>query len=359
MKILLSTLEYPPHQGGVANYYYNLKENWPEPDKFLVIDNNNDKLLCKKELPLRWMKSLFSIYSDYKKRKANYLLVGQILPLGISALILKVLFNIDYGIIIHGMDFSYALKTKRKKIITKMILKRAKHIISANTYTKDLILKFLPELKDKLSVVNPGVELEQVDMLALDLLKKDYNLSDKIVIYSLGRLVKRKGFDSVIKAIDSLDKNVKEKLVYVISGSGKEENNLKKQAQDKDFDIIFTGSISNDKKWPWLYLCDIFTMPSRNINGDFEGFGIVFLEAALSKAPAIGSLSGGIKDAIVDNKSGFLVHENDIKALADKIKLLVNNKELRQKMGNYAHTRAKNEFNWSKQAKLFYNILNK
>jgi phosphatidylinositol alpha-1,6-mannosyltransferase len=196
-------------------------------------------------------------------------------------------------------------------------------------------------------------------MLALDLLKKDYNLSDKIVIYSLGRLVKRKGFDSVIKAIDSLDKNVKEKLVYVISGSGKEENNLKKQAQDKDFDIIFTGSISNDKKWPWLYLCDIFTMPSRNINGDFEGFGIVFLEAALSKAPAIGSLSGGIKDAIVDNKSGFLVHENDIKALADKIKLLVNNKELRQKMGNYAHTRAKNEFNWSKQAKLFYNILNK
>jgi len=359
MRILLCTLEYPPHQGGVANYYYNLKKHWPEADNFLVLDNNNNELLSKKRLPLRWLKSLFSIYNYYKKKKADYLLIGQILPLGTVALILKTLFNINYGLVIHGMDFSYAIKTKRKKVITKKILRKAKHIISANTYTKDLILKFLPELKDKIRIVNPGVKAEKVDMQTVETIKKDYNLENKIIIYSLGRLVKRKGFDSVIKAIDSLDKSIKESLVYVVSGSGAEEDNLKKQAQNKDFNIIFTGSISDTKKWSWLHLCNIFVMPSKDINGDFEGFGIVFLESALSKTPAIGSLSGGIKDAIKDGDSGFLVAENDIKALADKIKILVNNKKLRQEMGNYAYLRANDKFNWSKQARLFYNIINK
>jgi len=359
MRILLSTLEYPPQQGGVANYYYNLKKHWPEADNFLLISNNNNELLYKKKLPLRWLKSLFSIYNYYKKKKADYLLIGQVLPLGTVALILKALFNINYVVVIHGMDFSYAIRGKRKRIITQKILKNAKHIISANSYTKDLIVNFLPELKEKTSVVNPGVEAEKVDMQTVEILKNNYSLENKIIIYSLGRLVKRKGFDTVIEAIDSLDKSIKERLAYVISGSGEKENDLKKQAEDKDFSIIFTGAISNTKKWSWLYLCDIFTMPSRNINGDFEGFGIVFLESALSKAPAIGSLSGGIKDAIDDGRSGFLVQENNISALADKIKILVTNEKLRQEMGNYAYTRARDKFNWSRQTKLFYNILNK
>jgi phosphatidylinositol alpha-1,6-mannosyltransferase len=358
MKILLCTLEYPPQQGGVANYYYNLKKYWPDSANFLVLNNNNNELLCKKRLPLKWLKSLFSIYSYYKKKKIDYLLIGQILPLGTIALILKSFFNINYGVVIHGMDFTYALKTKRKMFITKKILKKAKHIISANNYTKDLIVNFLPELKDKISVINPGVEAKKVDKEILKRIKNDYNIENKIIIYSLGRLVKRKGFDTVIKAIDTLDKSIKDKIVYIISGSGVEEDNLKKQAKNKDFNIIFTGSVSNIEKWSWLYLCDIFVMPSKNINGDFEGFGIVFLESALSKTPAIGSLSGGIKDAIADGSSGFLVAENDIKGLADKIKILVNNKKLRAEMGNYAYIRAKAKFNWSKQARLFYNIIN-
>ncbi|MCF7795009.1 glycosyltransferase family 4 protein [Patescibacteria group bacterium] len=359
MKILLSTLEYPPHQGGVANYYYNLKKYWPEKDKFLVINNNDNELLCKRKLPLRWIKSLFSIYNYYKKNKIDYLLVGQILPLGTTALILKILFNINYGVVIHGMDFSYALKSKRKAIITKIILKKATNIISANTYTKDLVLSKFSKLNKKISVVNPGVEVEKIDIEMIEKIKTEYNLENKIIIYSLGRLVKRKGFDNVIKAINSLDKNIKKKIVYVISGTGFEMNNLKKQAENKDFNIIFTDSISNTEKWSWLNLCDIFVMPSRNINGDFEGFGIVFLEAALNSSPAISSLSGGIKDAIEDGSSGYLVKENNINALAKKIEVLVNNEKLRDEMGNYAYTRAKEKFNWSKQAQLFYNILNK
>jgi|AntRauTorckE6833_2_1112554.scaffolds.fasta_scaffold00062_21 phosphatidylinositol alpha-1,6-mannosyltransferase len=359
MKIVITTLEYPPHQGGVANYYYNLKKHWPESEEFLVLSNNDNKLLCKKKLPLRWLKALFSVYSYYRKKKADYLLVGQILPLGTVALILKTFFNINYGVVIHGMDFSYAIKNKRKAFITKKILKNAKDIISANSYTKDLVIRFLPEIKDKIKVVNPGVEAGSADMKVLEELKNEYNLDNKIVIYSLGRLVKRKGFDSVIKAIDSLDKSIKDRLVYVISGSGVEEDNLKKQAKNKEFKVVFTGSISETKKWSWLYLCDIFVMPSRDISGDFEGFGIVFLEAALGKAPSIGSLSGGIKDAISDGSSGFLIKEDDINDLASKIKVLIEDEKLREEMGSYAYSRAKDQFTWSKQSKLFYDILNK
>ena len=75
MRNLLVTLEYPPHQGGVANYYYNLQKNWPEPDNIFVLSNNNHKLLTKRNLPFKWFKSIFSIYSSYCKNKSNYLLI--------------------------------------------------------------------------------------------------------------------------------------------------------------------------------------------------------------------------------------------------------------------------------------------
>ena len=47
MKLLLCTLEYPPQIGGVANYYENLIQAWPDQEAWMILDNNQNELLCR------------------------------------------------------------------------------------------------------------------------------------------------------------------------------------------------------------------------------------------------------------------------------------------------------------------------
>ena len=95
-------------------------------------------------------------------------------------------------------------------------------------------------------------------------------------------------------------------------------------------------------------------MPSRDLEdkGSIEGFGNVFIEVGYYFLPTIGSNTGGIPDAIENGKSGFLI--NNFKELVEKMKLLYENKDLRQIMGNYARKRVLRSFTWKK---IYFNYL--
>ena len=86
-------------------------------------------------------------------------------------------------------------------------------------------------------------------------------------------------------------------------------------------------------------------MPSSSEKESIEGFGIVFLEASYYELPVIGSFSGGIVEAIVNNKTGFLIKPNNLDDLVEKILYLYNNPEIRAKMGRDGHNRVVQEFN--------------
>ena len=64
-----------------------------------------------------------------------------------------------------------------------------------------------------------------------------------------------------------------------------------------------------------------------------EGFGIVFLEANACGVPVIGGRSGGAPDAVQDGASGFLVDPNDVEEIAGRILLLLEDPDLRRRMG--------------------------
>jgi phosphatidylinositol alpha-1,6-mannosyltransferase len=113
--------------------------------------------------------------------------------------------------------------------------------------------------------------------------------------------------------------------------------------------IIFLGELSENEKWEWLNLADIFIMPARDIIGDFEGFGIVYLEAALCKKPVIAGNSGGVNDAVVSGKTGLIVDPENIKDISLAIEKLVTNSDLRIELGKNGQERAWRDFNWEKR----------
>ncbi len=362
MKTLLFTLEYPPMIGGVANYYYNLVKHWP--GEILVLDNNKNKLLAHWLWP-KWLPALSQLWRVIKKEKIKHILVGQILPLGTVTYFLTRITGTPYSVFLHGMDFTYALARKRKKKIARKILVGATNIICASQFTASLVQEFLgEEEKQKIKVIYPGVarpnfpDLEQTKIK----LREKYSLKGKFILFSVGRLVKRKGFDMVIKALPEILKYVPN-LYYILAGDGPDKKYIYECAKGVP-NIIFLGKVSEKEKWAWFELADIFIMPAR-VRGkgrgvaslDFEGFGIVYLEAALAGKPVIGGEDGGAAEAVKSAVTGILVNGRSQEKIAGAVIRLAQDASLRQRLGEQGRMRAKQEFRWEEQARKIYSLI--
>ena len=357
MNVTLFTLEYPPFKGGVSEYYTNLVRYWPKNESSITVLNNNNNELIKKYIWPRWIFAYRALKRHVRNNNIDHIIVGHILPLGTVAFSFFKRYKISYSVILHGMDISYALKKKRKAIIAKKVLESAQSIICANSYTAKIVKKIISKEKwRKINIVNPGISasIKENTYTQTKIINK-YSLSDKIVLFSLGRIVKRKGFDKVIEALPEVWKLLPN-LVYFIAGKGPDENYLKQLASTHS-NINFIGELDDENKWAWFFICDIFAMPSRNIEGDFEGFGIVYLEANLAGKPVIAGSAGGVADAVVDNLNGVIVDPEDPEMIANAIIELGQNNGLRIKMGENGRARAIRAFNWKNQILNIYNLI--
>ena len=355
MKTLLITTDNLNNTGGVSHYYSHLTKFWPNQE-LAVLDNTDERLLAKSFWP-KWRKSFGEIKKELKSSSAEWLLVGQVLPLGTVAYLLSFFQPLKYCLIFHGMDLSLAF-SGRKKFISRLIINRAAKIVCANNFTAEKLKEKNPKWAEKIFVVNPGISPEDKNFVQM-------SASDNFNLLSLGRLVRRKGIDQTIAALEILEKNCATKnwwseFTYTIAGTGPDEEYLKnlvsqlsKNLQQK---IIFTGLVDNEKKWQLLNQCSVFIMPSRNIAGDFEGFGIVYLEAGLCQKPVIAGNSGGVADAVLDSETGFLLNPESPADLAQAIQTLAEDENLRTRMGQQGKIHAQSFF-WNIQAEKFSQFL--
>jgi phosphatidylinositol alpha-1,6-mannosyltransferase len=351
MNILLVTSEFPPFKGGVANYYGSLANAWPEEDNFSILDNSRSELIAAKGF-WPWRQSFRTIRKKIAETAADYILVGQVLPLGTAVWALSFFYPLKYAVFFHGMDLSYSLRRRHKKFLTQQIIKRADKIICANSYVKAQVAKYYPIGSAKALLANPGV-LEKIPEPREELLnhlKINYGLgenSGQISLFTLGRLVKRKGVDKVIASLDNIPEELLAGLKYFVAGSGPEEEYLKAAVPAKLKDkVVFLGELSEEKKWAWLSLIDIFIMPARDIKGDYEGFGIVYLEANLCGKPVIAGASGGVLDAVVADFNGLVVDPEDENSIRGAIIRLAADQYLRRRLGRQGRERALEKFNW-------------
>jgi phosphatidylinositol alpha-1,6-mannosyltransferase len=217
-------------------------------------------------------------------------------------------------------------------------------------------------LKDKqIEIINVGINLEDYEVIETkEELRKELGItSDTFVLLSVGRHVPRKKFDLVIKAVHTIKQSGSSlNLKYYLVGEGKETSNLKKLIKDLSLEneVILLGRISTEKRNKFFKLSDLFLMPSVTEKDNIEGFGIVFLEANYFKVPVIGSATGGVVDAIINKKTGFLVIPNNLEDLIEKILLLSQNKTLRTRMGEFGHQRVINLFTWDKIVRDYINL---
>ena len=135
-KSLLITLEFPPGQGGISNYYYNLFNNLPAND-IVILTNSEEKLTAQTSYKIyykkfisaskfiwpKWIFLFFIAKKIIKEEKIEIIHVGHILPIGTVALMIKKYLGIPYLVYTHGMDIMYPQYSERKTRLLKSILK--------------------------------------------------------------------------------------------------------------------------------------------------------------------------------------------------------------------------------------------
>jgi len=381
-EILMVTAGFPPMVGGIATDAYQFAKNAGRKMAVLAPNCRGTKKFDEKQSFKTFRMKLIDMHLFYKPGK-DFLLFSafQLVVMlfyvmryavklrpkrlylthwtyVIPALPASKLLEIPYYFAAHGTEVVQPMKSRFHKALLNISVENATKIICLGSYQKHNLIKGgFPS--SKLFVVNVGVDLDAYspDIDPSEVIEK-YGLKNKKVILTVGRLVKRKGHDMVIKSLPSVLKNIPNAL-YMIVGEGPELENLKSLVKELDLEenVMFVGYVSG-KFLPKCYnACDVFIMASREVNGDIEGFGIVYLEANACGKPVIAGRSGGTRSAVQHGVNGLLVDPLSIEDIAEKMALLLTDKKLTENMGRRGRMLAEKKFNYSFVAKKILNVI--
>lgn len=166
-------------------------------------------------------------------------------------------------------------------------------------------------------------------------------------ILFVGRLVAKKGVDDLLRAIPAVEAALGRRVRVRIVGDGPLRGELGELARMLGIgeSVTFTGALPTAGVDAEMAAAKVFCGPSRTApDGDSEGFGQVFLEAALAGVPSVSRRHGGIVEAVAHGESGLLSEPGDAAALAGDLTRLLADDGLRRTMGRRARERAEAEF---------------
>lgn len=276
---------------------------------------------------------------------------GRALPEGVTALLSRLMGGPRYVCWAHGEDLALALRSREFELLTKWVYRFAEGAL-ANSCNTATLLESLGVPGDKIEIVYPGVDADRFrpDVDGRDI-RARYAGPRDVLLLSVGRLQRRKGHDVAIEAVAELS-GVLPNLRYVIAGDGDERERLEQLAAARGVRnrVFFAGAIADDLLPAYYAACDVFLLPNRNDDGDIEGFGIVFLEAAAAGKPVIGGDSGGVPEAVERDVTGLLVDGASVAHVAAAIRELAHSEDRRFRMGHAGRNRVQESFSWQRAA---------
>lgn len=376
MKSLLITFDYPPIVSGIGTFFFNVWKHMnsesyiilaPKTNRYEEVDAESRCEVIRYPrffaAPLLRLGGLLA-YCLYliNKRKIDILVCGAPYTFGLIGLIIKKLLKKPYCVFYYGGEYGKFRNKKPLFYLLKLVLVNADAIVVNSEYTLTEVKKF-PVSEEKITKVTPGVDIDMFHPgLECSRVKKDFGIENKKMLLTVSRLAKRKGIDTVIKALPGIKKRFPE-VVYLVVGEGKEKDYLQTLTKENNTkeNVIFAGYVK-DEDLPLFYnACEVYVMPNRQTyDWDvMEGFGISFIEAAACGKPAIGGIVGGAADAIEDGETGLLVDAGDIKDVIRCVVYLLENQSRAEEFGRSGRRRAEAAFQWKDRACIVQNILGK
>lgn len=249
----------------------------------------------------------------------------------------------------HG--FIHTKKNYLFKILHDLTIGRFLKYADICTALTKLDLKYYKKLglkKEKIVEIPNGIDFDAISRInkkEIEKFKKKYNLEDTVLCVS--RIHKSKGLQYVIRSV----KDINCKFLIVGRDAGFKDKLIKliKKLNMKD-KIVFAENLDDKNLINAYHAADIFVLFS-----EWEGFGIVVLEAMAAGKAVIVSDRGSLPFLVRDKKEGIIVPFGNEKILKEKIKYLLENKISARKIGNRGKNKAKN-YDWGTITKLYLNV---
>jgi phosphatidylinositol alpha-1,6-mannosyltransferase len=280
------------------------------------------------------------------------ILAGRALPEGIVAWAVARLHGCPVFIYAHGEELT-GWGRGRKFQAMCFALRHADRVLANSDFTRDTLVSLIGVAPERIALIYPTVDVERYrpDLPHADLRAAIGIGREQKLILSVGRLQRRKGFDQVIKALPSLVAKGLD-VHYALIGIGEDWDYLQGIAEELGVSerLHLLGHVSAEDLPRWYNACDLFAMPNRDINGDTEGFGLVFLEAGASGKPVISGRAGGTGSAVEDGVTGLRVDGERVDQVEAGIARLLSDTETARRMGLAGRQRTASRFTSDQRA---------
>lgn len=374
-KNLLVTQNFFPEGGGMARRYTELFRNYGERMDVStvayagslqtetlpqgVVDRQPFSLATSKRAvnQARWARWL----ARKLRSGVDVLHCGEIRPIGYAVWWACRRTGVPYVLYVNGGDLlrerEKTARSRLKRITARFILRDAAAVIANSRWSASVTRELMQGLgiADPPPVAEIDLGTDPVQFRPRDdygSLRARWGVGDAPIMITVARLVPHKGQDFGIEALAELCGEFPD-LRYVLVGKGEDEPRLRSLAAALGVNdrVVFAGALT-DAELPEAYATATLYLGlsrlDRQIN--VEGFGIAFVEAGASGVPVIAGDSGGVRSAVRDGETGWVVPPTDIEAIVSRIRMLLRSTETRQSFGHAARAAVEAHYNWDRVA---------
>jgi glycosyltransferase involved in cell wall biosynthesis len=269
-----------------------------------------------------------------------------------AALACKKIFGFPLITTIHSTEHgrSGEKMSKIQRIIhekERELMKQSDHLIVCSWPMKKEVQQILPH-HPPISVIANGIAIEEDNghLMRSCLSGRFQWLKDKTYIFSIGRMVREKGFQTIIEAAPMITKSAD--LYFVIAGKGPLLECFRQQVKDRGLKekVYFVGFVSEEERIALTHHCTFTLFPSL-----YEPFGIAALEAMAAKKLVVSANTGGLETFIKHQQTGILFQAGSPESLTREIISLLNHPGAVNKMAEQGYRMAKRFYSWQQAAR--------
>ncbi len=294
-----------------------------------------------------------------RARTVDVLHCGEIRPVGYAVAWAHLRTRVPYVLYVNGGDLLRE-KEKTGRSITKRIsgqylLKNASGIVANSAWTASLVRDLMGTLSIEsappVAEIDLGTDPKQFHPSRdKGRLRSRWGVAAAPLMITVARLVPHKGQDMGVEALARLRREFPD-LHYVLVGMGHDESRLRALAAQRGVSdrVIFAGALSDEELSEAYATSTVYVGFSRLDRGiDVEGFGIAFVEASASGVPVVAGDSGGVRSAVRNGETGWVVPPTDISAMVQHISVFLRSQEIRDKFGQAGRRAVEAHYNWDR-----------
>ncbi|MGA4719412.1 1,4-alpha-glucan branching protein domain-containing protein [Fictibacillus nanhaiensis] len=340
---------YPEHEVNNGVHVYRVAGNQPKFESFFHWTGSLNLAITEQALAL-------ANKFDFDCIHAHDWLVS------VSALAIKKELNIPLITTIHATEhgrnngitspLQYEINQKEWELMDG-----SDSLIVCSDYMKNELIGVFSIPEEKITILPNGIDPEQITFQSSPSIenKNDHEL----LLFSVGRLVREKGFQTIIEAADIL-RNSGKHVRFVIAGKGPLMDELTAMIKQRNLEgyVHLAGFVSDEERNEWFAKADAALFPSH-----YEPFGIVALEGMAAGKLTIVSDTGGLREIVDHERTGLKIYPNDPGSIVWAVEYILSNREQCLEMAKSGEEIARTVFSWDsiaeKTAELYTIEINK